>query len=169
MEGVDYYQILEVDRNAKDDDLKKAYRRIAMKWHPDKNPKNKKEAEAKFKQIPKATAKKDSRDMSHRLVRGGFSGMSNVNGSGPTMSRLNPRSANDIFSEFFEYSSPFRGMEDMGDFGGGSTFPRNVFGEIFSLSLGVESKMIMNYDRGIKYRDYEESFWVGQSGMVPHP
>ena len=52
--GVDYYKILQVDRSAKDDDLKKAYRKLAMKWHPDKNPNNKKEAEAKFKQISEA-------------------------------------------------------------------------------------------------------------------
>ena len=52
--GVDYYKILGVDKNAKDEDLKKAYRKLAMKWHPDKNPNNKKEAEAKFKQISEA-------------------------------------------------------------------------------------------------------------------
>lgn len=52
--GVDYYKILQVDKNAKEDDLKKAYRKLAMKWHPDKNPNNKKEAEAKFKQISEA-------------------------------------------------------------------------------------------------------------------
>lgn len=52
--GVDYYKILQVDRTAKDDDLKKAYRKLAMKWHPDKNPNNKREAEAKFKQISEA-------------------------------------------------------------------------------------------------------------------
>ena len=52
--GVDYYKVLQVDKTAKDDDLKKAYRKLAMKWHPDKNPNNKKEAEAKFKQISEA-------------------------------------------------------------------------------------------------------------------
>jgi DnaJ family protein B protein 4 len=52
--GVDYYKILQVDRNANDEDLKKAYRKLAMKWHPDKNLNNKKEAEAKFKQISEA-------------------------------------------------------------------------------------------------------------------
>lgn len=52
--GVDYYKILQVDKNANDEDLKKAYRKLAMKWHPDKNPTNKKEAEAKFKEISEA-------------------------------------------------------------------------------------------------------------------
>ena len=52
--GVDYYKVLQVDRNAKEDDLKKAYRKLAMKWHPDKNPNSKKEAEAKFKKISEA-------------------------------------------------------------------------------------------------------------------
>ncbi|CDP14882.1 unnamed protein product [Coffea canephora] len=53
--GVDYYNILKVNRNASDEDLKKAYRRLAMIWHPDKNPtSNKQEAEAKFKQISEA-------------------------------------------------------------------------------------------------------------------
>jgi len=52
--GVDYYKLLQVDRSASDEDLKKAYRRLAMKWHPDKNPNSKKEAEANFKQISEA-------------------------------------------------------------------------------------------------------------------
>ncbi|MFS7961809.1 putative DnaJ domain, Chaperone J-domain superfamily [Helianthus anomalus] len=46
---------LKVNRNATDDDLKKAYRRLAMIWHPDKNPNtNKSDAESKFKQISEA-------------------------------------------------------------------------------------------------------------------
>ncbi|KAE9459016.1 hypothetical protein C3L33_09084, partial [Rhododendron williamsianum] len=47
--GVDYYNILRVTRNSTDDDLRKAYKKLAMKWHPDKNSDS--EAESKFKQI----------------------------------------------------------------------------------------------------------------------
>ena len=53
--GLDYYSVLKVNRSATEDDLKKSYRRLAMKWHPDKNPgDNKAEAEAKFKKISEA-------------------------------------------------------------------------------------------------------------------
>ncbi|XP_073287621.1 uncharacterized protein [Primulina huaijiensis] len=52
--GVDYYNILKVSRNATEEDLKKSYKRLAMKWHPDKNAVNTREAEEKFKQISEA-------------------------------------------------------------------------------------------------------------------
>lgn len=49
----DYYELLGVERNADENELKKAYRKLAMKYHPDRNPDNK-EAEAKFKEINEA-------------------------------------------------------------------------------------------------------------------
>ncbi|MQL89504.1 hypothetical protein Taro_022078 [Colocasia esculenta] len=100
--GLDYYNVLKVNRSATDDDLKKSYRRLAMKWHPDKNPNNKKEAEAKFKQISEAYEAKE-----------GLKGMPPPgSGSAPSFSgggtnfHFNPRNAEDIFAEFFG-SSPF--------------------------------------------------------------
>jgi molecular chaperone DnaJ len=49
----DYYEVLGVNRDAREDDLKKAYRRLAMKWHPDRNPDNPK-AEEHFKEAKEA-------------------------------------------------------------------------------------------------------------------
>ncbi|XP_057525278.1 uncharacterized protein LOC130804738 [Amaranthus tricolor] len=151
--GVDYYKIMQVDRNAKEEDLKKAYRKLAMKWHPDKNPNNKKDAEAKFKQISEAydvlsdPQKRQIYDqygeegLKGQVPPPGSSGFSGGSDSGPgfTSFRFNTRSPDDIFSEFFGFSSPF-GMGDMGGsrgghgMGGSSAFGRGgLFGEdIFS-------------------------------------
>nr|GMC90104.1 DnaJ homolog subfamily B member 13-like [Ipomoea batatas] len=123
--GVDYYKILQVDRTAKDDDLKKAYRKLAMKWHPDKNPNNKREAEAKFKQISEAydvLSDPQKRAVYDQYGEEGLKGQFQPPGAGgfPSSSdasnasfRFNPRSADDIFSEFFGFTSPFGG--GMGD------------------------------------------------------
>lgn len=52
----DYYQVLGVDKKASADEMKKAYRKLAVKWHPDKNPNNKAASEEKFKKISEAYA-----------------------------------------------------------------------------------------------------------------
>uniref|UniRef100_A0A5B6Z3H3 J domain-containing protein n=1 Tax=Davidia involucrata TaxID=16924 RepID=A0A5B6Z3H3_DAVIN len=109
--GVDYYNILKVNRNATDDDLKKSYRRLAMKWHPDKNPNNKKEAEAKFKQISEAYEVLSDPQRRQIYDQYGEEGLKDMpppgsSGNGGFPNGFNPRNAEDIFAEFFG-SSPF--------------------------------------------------------------
>ncbi|KAA8526341.1 hypothetical protein F0562_008456 [Nyssa sinensis] len=152
--GVDYYKILQVDKNASDDDLKKAYRKLAMKWHPDKNPKNKNEAEAKFKQIseayevlsdPQKRAVYDQygeEGLKGQVPPPGAGGASYFpTGDGPTTFRFNPRNANDIFAEFFGSSSPFGGMGGGGGMRGGSMFSSSIFGDHIFESFGGGGSM----------------------------
>ncbi|KAL8499277.1 hypothetical protein ACS0TY_022309 [Phlomoides rotata] len=101
--GLDYYEILTVEKGATEDDLKKAYRKLAMKWHPDKNPHNKNEAEAKFKQISEAYEVLSDPQRRQAYDQYGEEGL---NGSSGSQNEFNPRNAEDIFAEFFG-SSPF--------------------------------------------------------------
>ena len=50
----DYYEILGVEKGSSDAEIKKAFRRIAMKYHPDRNPDNREDAEKKFKEVSEA-------------------------------------------------------------------------------------------------------------------
>ncbi|XVF44145.1 hypothetical protein PTKIN_Ptkin02bG0097300 [Pterospermum kingtungense] len=110
--GVDYYNILRVNRNATEEDLKKSYKRLAMKWHPDKNPVNKKEAEAKFKQVSEAydvLSDPQKRQIYDLYGEEGLksaelsspSAFRDDGGVGSRAYRFNPRNADDIFAEFF--------------------------------------------------------------------
>ena len=66
---MDYYQLLGVGRDASADDLKKAYRKLAMKYHPDKAKGDKKVAEEKFKQISEAYAVLSNPEKKQRIRR----------------------------------------------------------------------------------------------------
>ncbi|XP_031376102.1 dnaJ homolog subfamily B member 1 [Punica granatum] len=137
--GVDYYEILKVNKNATDDDLKKAYRKLAMKWHPDKNPTNKNEAEAQFKQISEAYEVLNDPQKRAIYDQYGEEGLKDLPppGSSGGSSGFNPRNAKDIFAEFFG-SSPFgfgstgpgqsmRCQSDGGGMFGGFTGADNIF------------------------------------------
>ena len=52
--GQNYYDLLGVSKNASTDEIKKQYKKMAMKYHPDRNKENKEEAEKKFKEISNA-------------------------------------------------------------------------------------------------------------------
>jgi len=79
MSKKDYYEVLGVDRNASDDDIKKAYRKLAKEYHPDKNPDNK-EAEEKFKEISEAYEHLSDSDKKAKYDRFGHGG-NNSNGN----------------------------------------------------------------------------------------
>ena len=90
----DYYEILGVPKNASKDDLKKSYRKLAMQYHPDRNPGDK-ESEEKFKEAAEAYEILNNDDKRAKYDRFGHDG---VRGSGYGSQGFSD--INDIFSHF---------------------------------------------------------------------
>jgi DnaJ family protein B protein 4 len=143
--GVDYYNILKLNRNATEEDMKKAYKRLAMKWHPDKNPVNKKEAEAKFKLISEAYDVLSDPNKRQIYDLYGEEGLKSFDQIPPPTTnvgasfRFNPRDAEDIFAEFFGGGG--------GSGGVGKGYFRNNNGNNYGAELNrkaapVESKLL---------------------------
>jgi len=111
----DYYEILEVDKNATDDAIKKAYRKMAMMYHPDKN-KDNKNAEEKFKEACEAYEILSDKDKRARYDQFGHAGLEGVFGSGGfrTEDFTHQGDFSDIFGGFESIFSQF--------FGGGRGF-----------------------------------------------
>ncbi len=100
----DYYEILGVSKEATKAELKKAYRQIAIKYHPDKNPNNK-EAEDKFKEAAEAYEilnNEEKRAKYDRFGHGAFEGGGGYSGGGMSM--------DDIFSHFGDIFGGFGGF-----------------------------------------------------------
>jgi len=102
-----YYDVLKVSKSASDSEVKKAYRKLALKWHPDKNPNNKAEAEKQFKSISEAyevLSDKDKRSMYDKYGKEGLTGEQRRSSSAsqemPNF-HFNFSSPDDIFKQFF--------------------------------------------------------------------
>lgn len=107
----DYYEVLGVSRNADAAEIKKAYRKLALQYHPDKNPGNK-EAEEKFKEAAEAYDVLSNEEKKRRYDQFGHAGVGGAGGGfgGGGMSM------DDIFSQFGDIFGSFTGF---GNFGGG--------------------------------------------------
>lgn len=104
----DYYEVLEVSRNATAEEIKKAYRQKALKFHPDKNP-NDKSAEDKFKEAAEAYEVLSNPDKKARYDQYGHAGMSG--GFGGSGGYGGGMSVEDIFSQFGDiFGSAFGGF-----------------------------------------------------------
>ncbi len=109
----DYYEVLGVSKNATEAEIKKAYRQMALKYHPDKNPDNK-EAEDKFKEAAEAYDVLSTPEKKQRYDQFGHQG---VGGGGAGYGGAGGMNMEDIFSHFgdiFGEGSPFESF-----FGGG--------------------------------------------------
>lgn len=114
MEKRDYYEVLGVSKNATDEELKKAYRKLAIKYHPDKNPGDK-EAEEKFKEAAEAYDVLSNKEKRARYDQFGHAGSQQGFGGG-----FGGFSMEDIFSQFGDIFGGRGGFGGFGGFGGGS-------------------------------------------------
>lgn len=113
----DYYEVLGVDKSVGKDELKKAYRKIAIKYHPDKNPDNK-EAEERFKEAAEAYEVLSNDEKRNKYDRFGHRG---VGGAGGGFER--GMDIEDIFSQFGDI---FGGSHPFENFFGGSSRGRGT-------------------------------------------
>ncbi len=123
----DYYEVLGVSKNASDDEIKKAYRKLAVKYHPDKNPGDK-EAEEKFKEISEAHEVLSDKQKRARYDQFGHAGVNG--GAGNPFGGGNPFGQGGAFN--------FNGQEFHFDFGGGQggTFAGAGLDDILSNLFG---------------------------------
>jgi molecular chaperone DnaJ len=133
----DYYEVLGLQKNASKDDIKKAYRKLAIQYHPDKNPGNK-EAEEKFKEATEAYEILSDDQKKSAYDQFGFAGVEGMAGNAQ------------------DFSAAFRGFEDIfGDFSG-------IFDSFFggggryrggNSSNGARQGANLRYDIEIPFKD----------------
>ena len=112
----DYYEVLGVDKNASEEEIKKAYRKIAIKYHPDRNPGDK-EAEEKFKEAAEAYDVLHDAQKRQQYDQFGFNGPAGAGGFGGFGGE--GFSMDDIFSMFGDVFGGRGGFGGFGGFGGG--------------------------------------------------
>ena len=116
----DYYEVLGVNKNATDDEIKKAYRKLAKKYHPDANPDNKEAAEAKFKEVNEAYENLSDPQKRKMYDQFGHGGPQGFGGQGGPFGQ----------GGYYSYSSSgFDGFSDFGDLG-------DIFSSFFGGGFG---------------------------------
>ena len=148
----DYYEVLGVDKNASPEDLKKAYRKLALKYHPDRNPGDK-EAEEKFKEAAEAYDVLSNPDKKARYDQFGHAGLDGAGGYGAQGMSMDDIFSNlgNIFGDLFGGGGfSFSGFGDSHSRGGsrsmsrGSNLRIKVKLTLEEIDKGVEKKIKVN-------------------------
>jgi len=138
--GKDYYQLLGVNRNATEQEIKKAYRKLAMEYHPDRNPGNERWANEKFKEVNEAFGVLGDPHKRKQYEQFGTVG-----------------NAGDMFSSAYTRNTFEDLMKDFGGAGLGFGFLDDIFGDI----IGATGFSFRRYNQGLKRRKGKSSSMGG--------
>ena len=160
----DYYEVLGVGKNATDEELKRAYRKLAKKYHPDANPDNKEEAEKNFKEVNEAYEVLSDKQKRQMYDQFGFDGPQGF-GGGQNGGYYSYGSGFDGFGGF----SDFGDFGDLGDifssfFGGGSTRSRRTNG----VRRGADLKVSIEITFEEAYLGVEKEITINRNEKCPH-
>lgn len=147
----DYYELLGVNKNATDEEIKKAYRKLAKKHHPDANLDNKKEAEIKFKEVSEAYENLSNPEKRKMYDQFGHDGTQGFGNSG--------------FQREYYNTGGFDGFEGFGDFGDifSSMFGGSGFGRTNKSSKAPRKGRDLKYSMEITF---EESYLGTEKEVV---
>src|SRR5690606_6601970 len=135
----DYYEVLGISKGASADEIKKAYRKMALKYHPDKNPGDK-EAEEKFKEAAEAYEVLSDDNKKARYDQYGHAGMGGAGGFGGGFGG-GGMNMEDIFSQFGDI---FGGQFGGGGFGGGSAQRQQLRGSNLRVRIKLNLEEMVN-------------------------
>lgn len=157
----DYYEVLGVEKNASANDIKKAYRKLAIQYHPDKNPDDKK-AEEKFKEAAEAYSVLSDPDKRARYDQFGHEGLGGAAGGGFNGAGMD---MNDIFSMFGDIFGGRGGFGGFGGFGGGSAGPQKFRGSDQRVKVRLNLQEIANgVTKKFKLKKYVKCSHCGGTG-----
>ncbi len=157
----DYYEVLGVDRSADEQKLKSAYRKLAMKYHPDRNPDNP-EAEAKFKEANEAYEILSNKEKRNLYDQFGHAGVNqNMNGGGGAGFGGGFGGFEDIINEMFGGG--------FGGFGGGGRRTGPMKGKDIRVDITLDfEEAAFGTDQTIEYHRTEDCPTCDGSGAEPH-
>ena len=146
----DYYKILEIDKNSSPEEIRKAYKKLVLKYHPDKNPENVEESEKKFKEIYEAYSV-----LSNPSKKSDYDSFGRTNFQSFDYTNIDPFSFfNDYFKDNEEFNEDIRGINFNNN--NDEDEPKNDVERRFN---EIEKRLkYMNMDNGFTKKDYEKHY-----------
>jgi molecular chaperone DnaJ len=137
----DYYEVLGIDRQASEQEIKSAYRKLAMQHHPDRNPENKEEAEEKFKEITEAYSVLADSQKRAAYNQFGPPGVSSTGGWSPDFSSTIFSDFEDLFGDFFGFGGFGRGTHQRRRASRGADLRYDLEISLEEAARGLETKI----------------------------